>query len=61
MAEIIIYNINHNIIFSLISQYIDKHFCYLDFCLIAGCISLVTVIIGIASKIMVEDAWADGM
>ena len=34
---------------------------FLDFCLIAGCISLFTVIIGLACKIMVEDAWADGM
>jgi len=34
---------------------------YLDFCLAAGCISLICVIIGLASKIMVEDAWADGM
>lgn len=37
-----------------------RHFC-LDFCLVAGCISLFCVVIGLASKIMVEDAWADGM
>ncbi len=34
---------------------------FLDFCLIAGCVSLFTVIISLACKIMVEDAWADGM
>jgi len=34
---------------------------YLDFCLVAGCISLFCVVIGLACKIMVEDAWADGM
>jgi hypothetical protein len=39
----------------------DCKFRFLDFCLVAGCISLITVIIGLACKIMVEDAWADGM
>ena len=33
---------------------------FLEFALVAGCISLFTVIIGLACKIMVEDAWADG-
>ena len=33
---------------------------FLEFALVAGCISLLTVIIGLACKIMVEDACADG-
>ena len=33
---------------------------FLEFALVAGCLSIFTVIIGLACKIMVEDAWADG-
>ena len=48
------------ILHATLRKFWQKYFC-LDFCLVAGCISLFCVVIGLACKIMVEDAWADGM